>query len=47
MMNAKNFGEMVFSDLVNSWWLILIGLILGTILAFVWIILMRFLDPQT
>ncbi len=40
-LNVRSLGEKVFADLASSWWLILIGLVVGTILSFVWIILMR------
>lgn len=42
ILNLRNFGEKILNDLVNSWWIILIGLIIASAVAFLWIILMRF-----
>ena len=41
LMNARGVAEKAFADIRDSGWFILAGLIIGMILAFVWIILMR------
>ena len=42
-LSVRDYGERIFNDLKDTWWMVGIGLILATILSFVWIILMRFL----
>ena len=42
-LNVRNIGERIFNDLKDSWYIVGIGLILATILSFLWIILMRFM----
>ena len=42
-LSIRDFGERVFNDLSDSWWMIGIGLSLAFVLSFIWIILMRFL----
>ena len=42
-LNARGFAERVWADLVTSKWMILAGMGVGVLLAFVWIILMRFI----
>jgi choline transporter-like protein 2/4/5 len=43
LLELRNFGERVFSDLGDTWWMIGIALIGACILSFVWIILMRWI----
>ncbi|CAH1786106.1 unnamed protein product [Owenia fusiformis] len=42
-LNAKEYGMKIYQDVVGSWWLILVGLGIAMILAFIWIILMRWI----
>ena len=42
-LNLREFGERVFSDLRDTWWMIGIALIGACFLSFIWIILMRFM----
>ena len=42
LMNARGVAEKAFADIRDSGWFILVGLVIGMILAFVWIILMRY-----
>lgn len=39
----KNYGELVFKDFINSWWLILACLGAAAVFCFIWIILLRFI----
>ena len=41
LLDVRSFGEKVYADLTGSWWIILLGLLAATALAFLWIILMR------
>ena len=41
LVNARGVAEKAFADIRDSGWFILVGLIIGMVLAFVWIILMR------
>ena len=41
LINARGVAEKAFADIRDSGWFILAGLIIGMVLAFVWIILMR------
>ena len=43
VFSLRQIGEKVFSDLLDSWWIIGIALGGATILSFLWILLMRFL----
>ncbi|CAG0917812.1 unnamed protein product [Notodromas monacha] len=38
----REVGQRIFEDLRTTWWAILIGLLFGAAVAFVWIVLMRF-----
>jgi len=40
---VRQFGERIFSDLMETWWMIALALLGATVFAFIWIILMRFL----
>jgi len=42
-LNLRQFGERIFSDLKETYWMIGLALIGACILSFVWIVLMRFL----
>ena len=42
-LNSREFGERVFSDLEDTWWMIGIALIGACFLSFIWIILKRFM----
>ena len=42
LMNARGVAEKAFADIRDSGWFILVGLVIGMVLAFVWIILMRY-----
>ena len=43
LLNIREVGERVFSDLSETWWMIGISLVGACILSFTWILLMRFL----
>lgn len=43
VLNLKTFGEKVFHDLKDSWWIILVAICLGSFVSFMWVILMRFI----
>ena len=40
---AGAFAERVFGTLQKTWWLIAVGLIIATILALLWVVLLRFI----
>jgi choline transporter-like protein 2/4/5 len=40
-LELRGFGERVFNDISNSWWMILLALAAAAILSFLWIVLMR------
>jgi len=42
-LNVRQFGERVFSDLRETYWMIGLALIGACVLSFIWIVLMRFL----
>ena len=42
LLGLRDIGVKVFDDLVKNWWTILIGLIISSVVAFLWIILMRY-----
>jgi len=42
-LNLRQFGERIFSDLKDTYWMIGIALIGACLLSFIWIILMRFI----
>ena len=42
-LSVRDFGERLFNDLSDTWWMIGIGFILAFILSFTWILLMRWL----
>ncbi|KAL3871868.1 hypothetical protein ACJMK2_039840 [Sinanodonta woodiana] len=39
----KEYGELVFKDIMASWWLILVCLGIASVVCFIWIILLRFI----
>ena len=39
----RGFGERVFNDLSDTWWLIGLAYIAAAFISFLWIVLMRFL----
>ena len=41
LLNGRGVAEKAFADIRDSGWFILVGLFIGMVLAFVWIILMR------
>ena len=43
LLNAKNFFETVLEDFTKSYWLIVIGLVLGAAVALIWIFILRFI----
>lgn len=43
LVDLKNFFQLVLEDLAKSWLFILIALIIGAVLAFLWMILLRFI----
>jgi hypothetical protein len=43
LLNIREVGERIFSDLSETWWMIGISLVGACILSFTWILLMRFL----
>jgi len=42
-LNFGAFAERVFGTLQKTWWLIAVGLIIATILALLWVVLLRFI----
>lgn len=42
-LSVRNFGERIFNDLSDTWWMIGIGFCLAFVLSFTWILLMRWL----
>lgn len=40
-LSVRDFGERIFNDLKDTWWMIGIGFIMACILSFIWILLMR------
>ena len=42
-LSLQQFGERVFADLKETWWMIGVALIGACVLSFVWIVLMRYL----
>ncbi|XP_041370892.1 choline transporter-like protein 2 [Gigantopelta aegis] len=43
LYKVKEYGELIFKDVVASWHLVLIGLAMAMVISLVWIILMRWL----
>ncbi|KAK2157275.1 hypothetical protein LSH36_194g05083 [Paralvinella palmiformis] len=41
LLNAADYGTKIFQDVQASWPMILIGLTIGALIAFIWILLMR------
>ena len=41
LLGLRDIGVKVFDDLGTNWWTILVGLIIASVVAFLWIILMR------
>ena len=41
LLGLREVGTKIFSDLKNQWWTILVGLIIASLVSFLWIILMR------
>ena len=41
LLGLRDVGSKVFSDLKNQWWTILVGLIIASVVSFLWIVLMR------
>ncbi|XP_052789549.1 choline transporter-like protein 2 [Mya arenaria] len=39
----QNYAELVFKDVLNSWWHILVGLGVGALFCFFWIVLLRWI----
>ncbi|KAK3087196.1 hypothetical protein FSP39_002993 [Pinctada imbricata] len=42
-LKAKEYAEKIIEDVVTAWWMILIGLVLSMIFAFIWIVIMRWI----
>ncbi|XP_076091063.1 choline transporter-like protein 2 isoform X1 [Mytilus galloprovincialis] len=42
-LKAKEYGEKIVEDVVTSWWMIIIGLFIATLLSLIWIFTMRWL----
>ncbi|KAJ8300483.1 hypothetical protein KUTeg_022002 [Tegillarca granosa] len=42
-LKAKEYGEKIVEDVVASWWMILVVLIIAMIISLIWIVLMRWL----
>ena len=40
-MQLRDWGERVFSDLSDTWWMIGLALLGAAIVSFLWIVLMR------
>ncbi|XP_013392467.1 choline transporter-like protein 2 isoform X2 [Lingula anatina] len=43
ILNAKEYGEKILADVRASWWMILVGLGISCVIAFIWIIIMRWI----
>ena len=41
LLGLRDVGTKVFNDLKTQWWTILIGLIISSVVSFLWIVLMR------
>ena len=41
-MDLRGFSERILNDLAKSWWIILISLLIASVVAFLWIFLMKF-----
>lgn len=42
-LDAKELGELIIADVIESWWMILIGLVIAMIISLIWITLMRWI----
>ncbi|XP_076454507.1 choline transporter-like protein 2 [Babylonia areolata] len=40
---AKEFVELIYRDVVNAWWMILVGFAMAILLCMIWIVLMRWI----
>ena len=40
-LDLRGFGERVLQDLGKSWWIILVSLVAASLVAFLWIFLMK------
>lgn len=43
LLQAKKFFEMAYQDLSSTVWIILLGLVLGAVIAFLWMFVLRFI----
>ena len=41
LIDIRGFSERIFSDLVETWWIVILGLLVATLVSFLWIFLMR------
>ena len=41
ILNLKEISEKIFSDLGNTWWMIVLGLLISMSIALLWIVLMK------
>lgn len=41
MLDYRSFGEKVFSDFADTWWIVLLLLLFAMVLSLLWIFLMR------
>ena len=42
VLNLRGYGEKMLNDVIESWWAILLGILLATLVSFIWVIMMRF-----
>ncbi|CAL1541152.1 unnamed protein product [Lymnaea stagnalis] len=43
-LTAKEYGDKIIADVVASWWMILVGLVVAMLISMIWIVLMRFIS---
>lgn len=46
ILDFRTFGQKVYNDLATSWWIVLLGLLLATILSLAWIVVMRLAECE-
>ncbi|KAK0065696.1 choline transporter-like protein 2 [Biomphalaria pfeifferi] len=43
-LKAKEIGDKIIADVVASWWMMLIGLVVAMVISMIWIVLMRWIS---
>ncbi len=44
VLNLSSLGERILADLMESWWIILLSLLMATLISFLWIYLMKYMS---